>query len=60
MTEKLTVFELIKQLQKYPMTQEVKLSVNYDDCEHIQDLRSIYSYDEMGWLVLSGRSAKND
>ena len=32
----------------------IKVSVNYDDCEHIQDLKRIGNYKEIDFITLRG------
>lgn len=32
----------------------VTLSVNYDHCDHLQDLKSIHNYDGIDWILLDG------
>ena len=51
---KITVGELIKELLKLPSDKTVKLSVNYDNCDHMQDLNCVYFDDGISWIVLSG------
>ena len=59
MTEKykVTVDDLYVELKKLVENGDgdkpVKLSVNWDDCEHIRDLRAI-SYDWGSWILLMG------
>lgn len=48
------VDELIKELEKLPKNLTVKLSVNYDHCDHIQNLKEVYHYNETPWVVLKG------
>ena len=33
----------------------VKLSVNYSNCDHLQDLQSIHNYDGINWITLDGK-----
>ena len=33
----------------------VQLLVNYDHCNHIQDLRSIHNFEGIDWITLDGR-----
>ena len=55
MTKSLTVGELIKELSKLPQDKTVKLSVNYDHCDHVQTLKRAYYDEGISWIVLSGR-----
>lgn len=32
----------------------VTLSVNYDHCDHLQDLKCIHNYDGIDWILLGG------
>ena len=32
----------------------VKLSINYDHCDHIQNLKEVYSFKELNWVTLLG------
>lgn len=32
----------------------VKLSINYDHCDHIQKLRNIHNIDGLNWITLDG------
>lgn len=34
---------------------EVKLSVTYDNCDHVQKLKCVYFDEGISWIVLSGR-----
>lgn len=58
MTEGMTVNDLIKKLEKLDKDKPVKVSVNYDNCDHIQKLGSVYdfndSYFDKGWITLIG------
>ena len=57
MTEKrFTVGELIEELEKLPKQLTVELSVNYDNCNHIQPLGEVYSSKSkyIDWIVLMG------
>ena len=38
---------------------KVRVSVTYDNCEHIQDLKDVYCFDEINWITLRG-GTKND
>lgn len=38
---------------------KVRVSVSYDDCEHIQDLRNVHCFDGIDWITLAG-GVKND
>lgn len=58
MTE-ITVGELIKELSKIPKDKIVELNVNYDNCNHIQDLKEIYYNENYDWIVLSGKRSKS-
>ena len=51
---KITVRELIKELLELPLDKTVKLSVNYDNCDHMQDLKCAYHDKGISWIVLSG------
>lgn len=59
MTEKykVTVNDLYAELQKLVENGDgnkpVKLSVTWDNCDHLQDLRA-YSADFDGWILLMG------
>lgn len=58
MTDKgMTIGELIKELEKLPKHLTVKLSVNYDDCNHIQPLGRVYSLRsaDIDWILLIGK-----
>ena len=33
---------------------KVRVSVIYDDCEHIQDLQKVHCFDEINWITLTG------
>ena len=33
---------------------KVRVSVFYDNCEHIQDLKRIHCFDEIDWITLAG------
>lgn len=33
----------------------VKLSVEWDNCDHIQDLHEIYCFDGVDWVTLTGK-----
>ena len=33
---------------------KVRVSVIYDDCEHIQDLQNVYCFDGINWITLTG------
>ena len=52
---KITVGELIKELSRLPSDKTVKLSVNYDHCDHMQNLTEVYCYEKIDWIVLKGR-----
>ena len=59
MTKKrFTVYELHEQLSQ--MIEQghgmkiVELSVNYDNCDHIQKLGKIYWNDNFNWITLAG------
>lgn len=60
MNEYVTVEELIKELEKLPGSLKVKLSVRYDNCEHIQPLGEIYSTksNDFDWIILRGENLK--
>ena len=32
----------------------VRLSVNYDHCDHVQNLRDIHCFDTLDWITLTG------
>ena len=34
---------------------KVRVSVIYDDCEHIQDLQNIHCFDGIDWITLTGK-----
>lgn len=34
---------------------KVCVSVTYDNCEHIQDLKSMHDFDELDWIILGGK-----
>lgn len=34
---------------------KVRVSVIYDDCEHIQDLQNVDCFDGINWITLTGR-----
>ena len=55
--EGMTVGELIEHLKELPQQFKVKISVHYDDCEHIQDLRGVYSLmsSDIDWILLRGK-----
>ena len=46
-------FELKKLVENGDGDKPVKLSVNWDNCEHLQNLRA-YSTSYTGWLLLMG------
>lgn len=58
MTDAFTVRELASYLlgliENGDGDKKVKLSVNYDHCDHIQDLKSIHCFDSIGWITLDG------
>lgn len=33
---------------------KVRVSVMYDNCEHIQDLKKIHCFDKIDWITLAG------
>ena len=33
---------------------KVRVSVTYDNCEHIQELKDVYCFDEISWITLRG------
>ena len=33
----------------------VTLSVNYSECDHLQDLQSVHNYDGIDWILLNGK-----
>ena len=45
--------ELKKLIKNGEAKKPVKLSVNYDNCDHLQNLRA-FSTDYPGWLLLMG------
>ena len=45
--------ELKKMIENGEGDKPVKLSVTWDNCDHLQDLRA-YSTDYTGWLLLMG------
>ena len=58
---KITVGELIKELEKLDKDKPVELSVNYDNCDHIQDLCYVDDFKDSlcggkGWVTLIGKS----
>ena len=59
MTKKgMTVGKLIKELEKLDKDKPVEISVNYDNCNHIQKLCSVYDFNDSylgdGWVTLRG------
>ena len=52
--KKITVGELIKELQTLPKDKTVEVSVNYDHCDHIQKLSKIYPNPGFDWITLAG------
>ena len=54
--EQLTVGELIKELEKLPKHLKVELSVEYDNCRHIQPLYKVFNNAsaDIDWIVLIG------
>ena len=52
---KMTVGDLIQELEKIPKDKVVKLSVNWDNCDHIQSLTKVYHHDSLEWITLIGR-----
>lgn len=54
MMTKITVGELIKELMKLPVDKTVKLSVTYDNCDHVQTLKRAYYDKSISWIVLQG------
>ena len=51
---KMTVGDLIQELEKIPKDKVVKLSVNWDNCDHIQSLTKVYHHDSLEWITLIG------
>lgn len=53
---KLTVGELIYELERFDKDKPIRISVIYDDCEHIQYLKDLYEFDSNGggWVTLTG------
>ena len=62
--EKFTVKELVYYLlgliENGDGDKTVKLSVNYDHCDHIQKLRSIHNFEGIDWITLDGIGDVND
>lgn len=62
MTE-ITVRDLVSHLLELIETgnsdKKVRVSVTYDNCEHIQDLQGVHCFDEINWITLMG-GTKND
>lgn len=62
MTE-ITVRDLVSYLMELIETgssdKKVRVSVTYDNCEHIQDLQGVHCFDEINWITLMG-GTKND
>lgn len=54
MIRKYTVKELIEELEKIPQEKIVEVCVSYDNCDHLQYLSEIYTYDCLDWVVLKG------
>lgn len=54
----MTVGQLIKELEKLDKDKPVEVSVNYDNCDHIQKLESVYDFNDSyfgdGWVTLIG------
>lgn len=54
----MTVGKLIKKLEKLDKDKPVEISVNYDNCNHIQKLCSVYDFNDSyfgdGWVTLRG------
>lgn len=54
----MTVGELIKELEKLDKDKPVEVSVNYDNCDHVQSLCSVYDFKDSyfgdGWVTLIG------
>lgn len=54
----MTVGELIKELEKLDKDKPVEVSVNYDNCDHVQKLCSVYDFKDSyfgdGWVTLIG------
>lgn len=48
------VGELIQELEKIPEDKIVKLSVNWDHCDHVQTLKTVYHSDLFKWITLDG------
>lgn len=60
MNEKgMTVKELYKCLsiliEQGDGNKTVTLSVNYSECDHLQDLQSVHNYDGIDWIILNGK-----
>ena len=51
----MTVGELIKELKKLDKDKPVEVSVNYDNCDHVQKLCSVYDFKDSyfgdGWVT---------
>lgn len=60
---KITVRDLASHLLNLIETgngdKKVRVSVTYDNCEHIQDLQGVHCFDEINWITLMG-GTKND
>lgn len=52
--EKLTVKELIKILEDCDLEKTVRVSVIYDDVEHIQKLKGVCDFEGIPWITLRG------
>ena len=58
MTDEFTVRELasylLRLIENGDGNKKVRLSVNYDHCDHIQKLRSIHNFESIDWITLDG------
>lgn len=58
MSSKVTVNDLYNQLSDLIADGDgdkiVKLSINYDHCDHMQNLKEVYSFKEINWVTLLG------
>lgn len=51
----MNIGDLKKILEQLPDDLKVRVSVNYDTCDHIQDLEYVDFFDEIPWITLRGK-----
>ena len=47
--------ELIKILEKLPDETKIRLSVFYDNCEHLQDMGNYFYFEDGNYILLRGK-----